>query len=374
MSIAEQSGAQGMDAEALIGIQRQVHAQEAANDGHNEQPRGPQGKWQKSAAAMMREATNPDAMLNAALDRAFGDGGETKNTPAAKAATTGKATATGGAADATEGGTVEEKASAGDRSTLGVALKALRLDGYTDADFEGMSEERIADLGKRAAARQKDVNLKLEAASKSKNEQGTASEATKPTGKTGKGAQSAKDDDPDDTIVEEFVTHAKDLNELYGVEEFGRPLAKAMARILSKPMERIAALEAELEEVHIDKARANLRERFPQVEQEEHRSALRERMKVQSEAARISGTPYTSLQELMHDSAMVLWGRQAIEAAASSAQARPKARAAPAPSLHTRGNSGGKPKTLDSRLDDAIDAALDGGDEKAVSRAFNPRV
>lgn len=230
-------------------------------------PRGPDGRFASVEAE------------DAALDRIFAKAkGDPDPTPAPKAQPSPKA----------EAEEVPEKAQK-PSADISRALKALELDGFTKDDLEGMPEQRILSLGQKAQKRQSDIGKKLSERAKTDDPATAAQETPKPA-----------------SGQVDFKALAKSVGDLLG-DDVGDALAKILEQSFSPITTRLSTAEAELQaramerlEGEADKAREKLRERFPDLKDEENWDRVQTRMGLLAKTQ-----SYETIPDLMRDACIL---------------------------------------------------------------------
>lgn len=125
------------------------------------------------------------------------------------------------------------------------AIKALKLDGYTDEDLAALKPERVLALGQAAKARHADVDARLANAGRESKQQ---------TADGAKDGESAQRQLPD-----ELQAAVKELTDEIGSEKAG----KALEKILSRYEQREEARVLERIDQELTESRAALRESLP---------------------------------------------------------------------------------------------------------------
>jgi hypothetical protein len=121
------------------------------------------------------------------------------------------------------------------------ARKALELDGWGDDDFEGISEERIVSLGKKAAERQARISQELEA--KAKQAKSKTGEAGEEEGSSARVANAEPDSQDDD-----LISTLKPIKDLLGEEAYSA-LAAALKKVQASGHEKVTRIEQRLNSV-----------------------------------------------------------------------------------------------------------------------------
>lgn len=262
-----------------------------------------------------------------------------------------------------------EKPKVGKRA-LEKARTALELDGWEDEDFEGLTEERIVSLGKKASERQTRISKELEARAKqAKSEPGEASEEEKPSARVANRAEPGSQEDDLDSL--------KPFSELFG-EEPTSAIAKYVKSATEASRAKIAELEARLaamadKEAHsvAEQARAKVSERFADLKDDDVWDEVIEDMELLAQA---KPGRFKSMESLM-EAACRLRG---FDEAKPSEKAEPKTKSPEVSKAKANGITSAKSiqvpakaLSLQEREDRALDELLKGRGLQAAKNAYD---
>ena len=173
------------------------------------------------------------------------------------------------AEDTKEGKEAPKEADKPSKRAIDKARKALELDGWDDGDFDGISEERIVALGKKAADRQAKISKELEAKSKQRtSEDGEAGEEDESAARVARRAEPESQADDD-------LSDLKPIEELFG-EETSNAIAKYVQKALGltkqqmqQVQQQLSAANEEKAERAVSEARTKLTDKYPELQDEE---------------------------------------------------------------------------------------------------------
>ena len=304
------------------------------------------GARARAADGEFAKEVSPRAALDAALAKhsgraaeealaAQGEKGQDQNTkaedPAAK---------TDAATDAKEADPKAAKA-------LQDARTALKLaGGYDESDLEGLSEEKILALGRKAAVRNAEVSKRLERDAKA---------AKEPTADA-KAAEAAHDADPTDDCIAQA---AKGFSEKYEGEfgqeiaEFGRAIAKTEGAKVAALQAQMQTYRTQVEAVLKKDAVSGLRELFPQLDQPENLTKFSAAWDADEPN---DGEDHAAFGERI---ALSLFGKQALQAAKDMAKAKSEAKRDGQP-VSAKRDASARPKTPQEVFDAKLKAAMQG--------------
>lgn len=245
------------------------------------------------------------------------------------------------------------------------ALKALRLDKYETADFDGMSRERIVALGSSAAKRQADISKRFEELSlKTKAVEEAA--AAKTTERNGQ-------DEPPQRQPSDLAA-VKLMAQKLGLSEDDEPALVAWQESVTAPiateLKQAQNLLGQMAEVVFTMRAEAVRGQLPEsLKKLVDDKTFSENVLPRAQRLLRSGE-YTSLQEALHDSAVIAT-RSAIQVEVESDRARTSAARENGSMSPVDRRSAPKPKSLDDRLKAAFELTEKGATEAEVRAAFS---
>ena len=245
------------------------------------------------------------------------------------------------------------------------ARKALELDGWDDGDFEGMSEERIVALGKKAADRQSKISKELEAKSKQRtSEDGEAGEEDESAARVARRAEPESQADDD-------LSELKPIEELFG-EETSTAIAKYVQKALGLTKKQVEQMQKQMSaageeraEQEVDAARSQLKDKFPELADDEVYEEIVDEM---TALVKIPGK-YKTVSSLM-EAACRLKGLEASAGkAAKSSSSVLNAKANGTVTTKSQ-NAQAKALSISDRDDLALDAIFKGKGRSAARNAW----
>lgn len=244
------------------------------------------------------------------------------------------------------------------------ARKALELDGWDDGDFEGMSEERIVALGKKAADRQSKISKELEAKSKQRtSEDGEAGEEDESAARVARRAEPESQADDD-------LSELKPIEELFG-EETSTAIAKYVQKALGltkqqmqQVQQQLSAANEEKAERAVNEARSQLKDVYPELADEEVFDEVTEEM---TNLLKIPNK-FKDMRGLM-EAACRLHGLEAKQPKSSKSSATQQAKANGVPTGKTQVTPA-KAMSLADRDDAALNAIFQGKGRNAARTAW----
>lgn len=221
------------------------------------------------------------------------------------------------------------------------AMKALELDGFTEEDLDGMSDERILALGQKAQKRQADIGKKL--SERPKTEAPVTDGEVAPKADTKVSAQAT------------YKELSKSVGELLG-DDVGEALSGVLEKALSPMVERLnraegllqQRLEAEME-TQVASLRTKLAADFPPLKDDAAMKRVVERMGELADPAK-----YSDLESVMRAACKLELFDDVVKAAKSTPR-NDTSRNNGQPTSATRN---AKPKAAMTRHE-AEDSALD---------------
>jgi hypothetical protein len=226
--------------------------------------------------------------------------------------------------------------------------KALEFDGWTAEDLQGLSQERIDALSKKAEKRQADINKKLSEKSKAEDKQTTASpETAKATSDTAAVAQQS------------YKDMVKGVSDLLG-DDVGDALGKVLEGSMKPLLQRLEAAESALQQSQLSDlnrqyqtTRGELEGEFPQLKDDEVNQRVIERMGQLADPEK-----YDSLEALMRDACRLELYDEVVKAKASESKPNTDtSRKNGHPTAPTRSKVA-TPKSREQADDEALDAVF----------------
>lgn len=334
----------------LVDMVTEVSSKEAAT--HSE----PKGAMRD---AYGRFTSNAEKQDEEALDKLLGsvqvlDDVQTEEKPEAEAKGTkeGKETS-------------KEAESKVSQRALDKARKALELDGWSEEDFEELSEQRIVALGKKASERQAKISQELEAKSKQRTEDGEAGEDETSAARVASRAE------PEGQADEDLESTLKPIKELFG-EETGAAIAAYVQKALGLSTQQVKQLEQRLNAVTeekaekaADSARDQLVERFPELKDEEVYDEVVEEM---TQLVQLQGR-FKSMESLMEAACRMKGLGETKAEKKTKSPAVQSAKANGTTSARTNGTPA-KALSIGDREDLALDAIFKGKGRTAARNAW----
>ena len=276
------------------------------------------------------------------------------------------------------------------------AVKALKLDGWTDEDVSALDSERVIALGKKAKERHSEIGKKLqsrsaEPESDEESEEGSDEESDDSESPSLNRVQSEdgaddQEDQGDDEAEEEELGSAEPTSQPFTREKLRSmvsPLSDAIGLgdevgdELAKVLEQaVAPLQGELlryrqyheqiirergEELGA-KAREKLADQFPGLKDEEKFERVVQKMGTLAKA-----NNYDSMESLMFDAAKLELFDEAKDNASKTAISSKRSLGQPVTSNRSMPN---KAMSVEDREDKALDALLQGKGRDAAKRAY----
>lgn len=174
-----------------------------------------------------------------------------------------------------------------DTAAYNKAVKVLEFDGYEKSDLDKLGEERVIALASKRSKVQSDVSAKLQRLAVFEKQ--PATNGKEPQAKVGEPAAQGLD----------FTEIVKPFADEYG-EEAGKALSTIAQKIVGAIEPRAQRAEAVAEAFALREARAELRERFPDLADESKYGEVLSEMRLQVKRG------YDSMGALMQASARVL--------------------------------------------------------------------
>ena len=283
------------------------------------------------------------------------------------------------------------------------AVKALKLDGWTDDDIKALPAERLVALGKKSKERHSEIGKKLqsrasepeesdESEEEEKEEESDDSEPARAEADEEEGGgedeseDKATEDDEDDSEEEEqgsaeparqplskerIRAMVKPLSDAIGLgDEVGDELAKVLEQAIAPLQNEVAQYRQYHEQVIMQRgeelgmaAREKLAGQFPGLKDEEKFNRVVAKM---DQLAR-SGK-YDSMETLMLDAAKLELFDDAKDNATRSALSSKRSQGQPVTSARSMPT---KALAAEDREDKALDALLNGKGVDAARRAYN---
>jgi len=253
-----------------------------------------------------------------------------------------------------------EAAPASDDSVeYAVALRALRRNQTPDAILRSMPREQLIEWGRSVAAIQEDVDTKYTELRDLKAKASPPTPATqatdsRPTAKV-EGASTA-DQQAATKLAELLGLDAKDGQVL---EETLKSVTAPLRQELEQRTQREQALHEAVESLLVRESRRRLEGQFPELADD---GAFRP---VLEQAVAMKGPGYTSIDDLLHDAALVVRERAAAKSTQASKVAQAKAQGRPAPPSQRPAQKPLTPDERDSRVLQLLDAGVAPSDVEA---------
>jgi hypothetical protein len=283
------------------------------------------------------------------------------------------------------------------------AVKALKLDGWTDDDIKGLSPERLVALGKKAKERHSEIGKKLQSRASEPEEDdesedegdGEESDDSEPASKESDKEDEPEADESEDKATDDEDSDSEDEEEQGSAEPARQPLTKERIRSLVKPLsdaiglgdevgdelakvleQAITPLQNEVaqyrqyhEQIIAQRgeelgmaAREKLAGQFPGLKDEEKFNRVVEKM---SDLAKVG--QYESMEALMLDAAKLELFDDAKDNATRSALSSKRSQGQPVTSTRS---IPAKAMNIEDREDKALEALMSGKGVEAAKRAY----
>jgi hypothetical protein len=276
------------------------------------------------------------------------------------------------------------------------AVKALKLDGWTDDDIKALPPERLVALGKKAKERHSEIGKKLQSRSAESEPEVEEDEQEEEEDDNSEPEMQSPDDEEDDAQDQDDKDDDEEAEEELGsAEPTGQPLTREKLRSMVKPLsdaiglgdevgdelakvleQAVAPLQNEIsryrqyqeqvirergEELGI-KAREKLADQFPGLKDEEKFERVVMKMTDLAKSGR-----YDSMETLMFDAAKLELFDDAKNTATRSAISSKRSQGQPVTSTRS---IPAKALGVEDREDKALDALLNGKGVDAAKRAY----